>query len=337
MQDGHGSNDHASEKISRRSSPPTARKRGQVPRLTRSKGQYLCPEAELSEEEDGSGNHDRRGRSPSPSPPSQPPPSLPPAGCWGNPDTGTRLYSQSSTVAGDRHWLTLDHDGTSATLFGDESSATKWVITSGASYVTIGVDDNASPPSRKYLGANADGTALTLWTTVTAAQQWVLTDAHSASGVLHSTIHTNSDINRKYLGVSQGALSLWQTDGADQRWNYICVSLGPASPSPNPPPPPLPASPLPSPPPPPLPAAPPPPSSPPPDNEYYCTEGSGGTCYEASMSCFGSCPSMGAWKAPDYLCVDAASCYDGFQSYCASWSSNSGTFNGGVGRCSDGT
>ena len=73
------------------------------------------------------------------------------------------------------------------------------------------------------------------------------------------------------------------------------------------------------------------------DAQYYCTEGSGGTCYEASMSCFGSCPSMGAWKAPDYLCVDAASCYDGFQSYCASWSSNSGTFNGGVGRCSDGT
>ena len=158
---------------------------------------------------------------------------VPPAGCWGNPDTGTRLYSQSSTVTGHRHWLTLDHDGTSATLW-DESSATKWVITSHASYVTIAVDDDASPPSRKYLGTNADGTALTLWTTATAAQQWVLTDAHSASGVLHSTIHTNSDINRKYLGVSQGALSLWQTDGADQRWNYTCVSLGPAA-SPSPP------------------------------------------------------------------------------------------------------
>jgi len=189
------------------------------------------------------------GPPPSPSPPSQPPPSLPPAGCWGNPDTGTRLYSQSSTVTGHRHWLTLDHDGTSATLW-DESSATKWVITSHASYVTIAVDDDASPPSRKYLGTNADGTALTLWTTVTAAQQWVLTDAHSTSGVLHSTIHTNSDINRKYLGVSQGALSLWQTDGANQRWNYTCVSLGPAA-SPSPPvppsPPPSPSPPSPSP------------------------------------------------------------------------------------------
>ena len=81
----------------------------------------------------------------------------------------------------------------------------------------------------------------TLWTTVTAAQQWVLTDAHTDSGVLHSTIHTNSDINRKYLGVSQGALSLWQTDGANQRWNYTCVSYAPLAPpsppAPSPPPP----------------------------------------------------------------------------------------------------
>ena len=154
----------------------------------------------------------------------------------------TLLYSQSSTVTGGRSYLTLNHDGTSATLW-DASSATEWVITSYGSYVTIGIDDDEAGSgieagsgsgieagsgiddgSRKYLGTNADGTALTLWTTVTAAQQWVLTDAHTASGVLHSTIHTNSKINRKYLGVSQGVLSLWQTDGANQRWNYTCVS-----------------------------------------------------------------------------------------------------------------
>lgn len=130
----------------------------------------------------------------------------------------TLLYSQSSTVTGDRHYLTLNHDNTSATLW-DASSATEWVITSYGPYVTIGVDDDAAPTSRKYLGTNADGTALTLWTTVTAAQQWVLTDSGS-----HITLHTNSNINRKYLGVSQGVLSLWQTDGANQRWNYTCVS-----------------------------------------------------------------------------------------------------------------
>ena len=96
------------------------------------------------------------------------------------------------------------------------------MITSHASYVTIGVDDNASPPSRKYLGTNADGTALTLWTTVTAAQQWVLTDSGS-----HITLHTNSNINRKYLGVSQGALSLWPEYGANQQWSYTCVSGDP--------------------------------------------------------------------------------------------------------------
>ena len=58
---------------------------------------------------------------------------------------------------------------------------------------------------------------------------------------------------------------------------------------------------------------------------YFCTEGSGGTCYEASTSCFGSCPNMANWKAPAY-----DSSYASFQTYCASWSANSGTFNG---RC----
>ena len=62
-----------------------------------------------------------------------------------------------------------------------------------------------------------------------------------------------------------------------------------------------------------------------PTDYYFCNDGSGGTCYEASTACFGSCPSMGNWAAPAY-----DSSYASFQTYCASWSANSGTFNG---RC----
>ena len=65
-----------------------------------------------------------------------------------------------------------------------------------------------------------------------------------------------------------------------------------------------------------------------PTDYYFCNDGSGGTCYEASTACFGSCPSMGNWAAPAY-----DSSYASFQTYCASWSANSGTFNGGRGRC----
>ena len=64
------------------------------------------------------------------------------------------------------------------------------------------------------------------------------------------------------------------------------------------------------------------------EDYFFCNNGAGGTCYEASTSCFGSCPSAGNWQAPAY-----DSSYASYQTYCASWSENGGTFNGGRGRC----
>ena len=160
----------------------------------------------------------------SPPPPSMPPPASPPLkGCWSYGDTtATFLQSLSSTVTGDRKYLTLNHDGTSAGLWSSLSGTRqRWVVTDFGSYVTIGIAVNST--SRKYLGSNADGTALTLWTAETAAQQWVLTDA-GATGLGYSTFHQHSDTGRKYLGVYHGALRLWSTAGSSERWNYTCAA-----------------------------------------------------------------------------------------------------------------
>lgn len=61
---------------------------------------------------------------------------------------------------------------------------------------------------------------------------------------------------------------------------------------------------------------------------FYCTEGPSGACYGTSVAEFGSAPSMGNWKAPEY-----SADYASFQAFCESWSSNGGTFNGGTGAC----
>ena len=62
---------------------------------------------------------------------------------------------------------------------------------------------------------------------------------------------------------------------------------------------------------------------------FHCTNGPGGYCYEASTSCFGSCPNLGNWKASNGY----EGSYSSFQTFCASWSANRGTFNGGTGAC----
>jgi len=150
-------------------------------------------------------------------------------GCWANVDTTTTtLQSLSSTVTANRSYLTLSHDGTSASLWSTVGAKQRWVVTDMGTYATIGIDVNST--SRKYLGSNADGTALTLWSATTAAQQWVITDNGA-----HSTIHTGAAGARKYLGVYQGALRLWSTAGLSERWSYTCEL---ASPPPTPPPPP---------------------------------------------------------------------------------------------------
>jgi len=126
--------------------------------------------------------------------------------------------SLSSTVAGDRKYLTLTHDGTSAGLWSSLSGTKqRWVVTDFGAYVTIGIA--VSPTSRKYLGSNSDGTVVTLWSAETAAQQWVVTDFGT-----HSTFHHHSDTGRKYLGVYQGALRLWPTADSSERWNYTCAA-----------------------------------------------------------------------------------------------------------------
>ena len=150
-------------------------------------------------------------------------------GCWANVDTTTTiLQSLSSTVTDSRSYLTLSHDGTSASLWSTIGAKQRWVVTDMGTYATIGIDVNST--SRKYLGSNADGTALTLWSATTVAQQWVITDNGA-----HSTIHTGAAGARKYLGVYQGALRLWSTAGLSERWSYTCEL---ASPPPTPPPPP---------------------------------------------------------------------------------------------------
>ena len=72
-------------------------------------------------------------------------------------------------------------------------------------------------------------------------------------------------------------------------------------------------------------------------SEFYCLGGVGGPCYQATTSCFfddgdpPGCPNMGNWipnTAEDYT-----NTYESFQTFCSSWSSNGGTFNGGVGSC----
>jgi len=89
-------------------------------------------------------------------------------GCWANVDTTTTtLQSLSSTVTANRSYLTLSHDGTSASLWSTVGAKQRWVVTDMGTYATIGIDVNST--SRKYLGSNADGTALTLWSATTAA------------------------------------------------------------------------------------------------------------------------------------------------------------------------
>jgi hypothetical protein len=63
--------------------------------------------------------------------------------------------------------------------------------------------------------------------------------------------------------------------------------------------------------------------------EFYCLEGDGGPCYNASTSCFPSCPNMGAWNDGNGY----VNTYESFRAYCSTWSANSGKFYGGAGSC----
>lgn len=53
---------------------------------------------------------------------------------------------------------------------------------------------------------------------------------------------------------------------------------------------------------------------------FHCTEGANGACYESDG------PHVANYRL-------YSQDYQGWKSFCASWSSNQGTFNGGVGRC----
>lgn len=83
-------------------------------------------------------------------------------------------------------------------------------------------------------------------------------------------------------------------------------------------------------------------------NEFYCLGGAGGPCYQANTACFfdegdppgcsgtecarqPGCPNMGNWIPNTEK--GYSNTYESFQTFCSSWSSNGGNFNGGIGSC----